>query len=134
MCASSVLASAIYALDGYSPDIATGLKHATAEGMPPSLRDAYSKVAPHPEDWPTLVAKMAQLASAFKGWPSADIRSISAPTLVIAADRDIVRIEHTVELFRMLPQAQLAVLPGTNHFSYLLERPERLLSMISAFL
>jgi pimeloyl-ACP methyl ester carboxylesterase len=102
--------------------------------MPPFLLDAYSKVAPHPEDWPTLVAKMAQLALAFKGWSSTDIRSISAPTLVIAADRDIVRIEHTVELFRMLPHGQLAVLPGTNHFSYLLERPEQLLSMISAFL
>src|SRR5258705_11800555 len=54
-----VLASAIYALDGYQPVVADGLRHLTAETMPPAMREAYAKVAPRPEDWPRLVAKMA---------------------------------------------------------------------------
>jgi pimeloyl-ACP methyl ester carboxylesterase len=129
-----VLASAIYALDGYQPVVAEGLRHATAETMPASLREAYAKVAPRPEDWPRLVAKMARLAADFKGYAPADIRSVNAPTLVITGDADIVRLEHTVELSRLLTRGQLAVLPGANHFSYLMERPDWLLAMMSTFL
>ena len=129
-----VLASAIYALDGYERVVAEGLKHATAESMPAEMRDAYAKVAPRPEDWPRLVAKMARLAGDFHGYAPTDIRSVNAPTLVIAGDADIVRVEHTLELFRMLRRSQLAVLPGASHFSYLMERPDWLLEMIRAFL
>jgi pimeloyl-ACP methyl ester carboxylesterase len=128
-----VLASAIYAVDGYQPVVAEGLRHATAETMPPAMREAYAKVAPRPEDWPRLVAKMARLATNFKGYAPTDIGSVRAATLVMAGDADVVRLEHTVELSR-LTRGQLAVLPGANHFSYLLERPDWLLAMISTFL
>ena len=97
------------------------------------MREAYAKVAPRPDDWPRLVAKMAKLATDFKGYPPTDIRSVRAPTLVMTGDADFVRLEHTVELSR-LTRGQLAVLPGANHFSYLMERPDRLVGMISAFL
>jgi pimeloyl-ACP methyl ester carboxylesterase len=40
--------------------------------------------------------------------------SIRAPTMVIAGDRDLVEVEHTVALFRSIPGAQLCVLPGTG--------------------
>ena len=129
-----VLASAIYALDGYPPVVVDGLRHATAETMPRAMREAYAKVAPRPADWPRLVAKMARLATDFKGYAPTDIRSVNAPTLVMTGDADIVRLEHTVELSRLLTRGQLAVLPGANHFSYLMESPNWLLAMISAFL
>jgi pimeloyl-ACP methyl ester carboxylesterase len=77
---------------------------------------------------------MAKLATDFKGYAPMDIRSINAPTLVMTGDADIVRLEHTLELFHLLTRSQLAVLPGANHFSYLMERPDWLLAMISAFL
>jgi hypothetical protein len=59
-------------------------------------------------------------------------------------DSDIVRPEHTVEMFRLLgggvvgdivglPQSWLAVLPGTSHVG-LLERVEWLRSMVDDFL
>jgi pimeloyl-ACP methyl ester carboxylesterase len=35
-----VLASAIYALDGYQPDITESLRHITAETMPAAMREA----------------------------------------------------------------------------------------------
>jgi pimeloyl-ACP methyl ester carboxylesterase len=63
----------------------------------------------------------------FKGNPMEDVRAITAPTLIIVGDSDVVRLDHVVELFRMLgggvmgdlgglPKSQLAVLPGTSHF------------------
>lgn len=49
--------------------------------------------------------------------PLASLKKIAAPTLVIAGDRDVIRSEHTQAMFDALPQAHLAVLPGTTHFT-----------------
>lgn len=127
------IAGTNYNNDGLYPEILEFLRHANAEDMPSELRDAYTRVAPRPEDWPTLVAKVARLGVEFQGWRPEDIRSIEAPTLVMIGDADIVRPEHAVELFRLLPHAQLAVLPGTDH-GMRLDQPEWLLSMLTAFL
>jgi pimeloyl-ACP methyl ester carboxylesterase len=69
----------------------------------------------------------------FTDWPPEMLRSIDAPTMVVVADGDIVRPEHAVEMFRLLPHARLAVLPGTDHMT-LLQRADWLVSMIEAFL
>src|SRR5262249_38895659 len=66
-----------------------------------------------------------------------------APTLLVIGDADIVRPEHTVQMFRLLgggvagdlhglTRAQLAVLPGTTHIS-VVQRVEWLVSMVTAF-
>lgn len=39
-----VLVSAIYNNEGYYPGMMEGLKHATAEAMPPIMRDMYAKL------------------------------------------------------------------------------------------
>lgn len=69
----------------------------------------------------------------FKGWRPEDIKSIKAPTLVMIGDGDIVRPEHAVQMFRLLPHAQLAVLPGSDHFA-VVQRADWILSMTKAFL
>jgi pimeloyl-ACP methyl ester carboxylesterase len=108
------------------------------------IEAAYAKVAPNPDDWPTLVAKVQQLTREFAGWSPEAVRAIAAPTLIIIGDSDIIRPEGAVELFRLLgggvpgdlaglPRSQLAVLPGTTHVT-LVERADWLLSMITAFL
>ena len=71
--------------------------------------------------------------SNFKGWTPEDLRSIHAPTLVITGDRDIVLPEHAVRMFRLLPDARLAVLPGTDHMA-IVNRSDWLVPMIGAFL
>ncbi len=40
---------------------------------------------------------------------------ISAPTLVLAGDHDLIRTEHTVDIFNHLPNGQLAILPNSTH-------------------
>jgi len=45
------------------------------------------------------------------------LRKITAPVLVMAGDRDIIRTEHTVQMFENLPNAQLAIFPGETHFA-----------------
>jgi pimeloyl-ACP methyl ester carboxylesterase len=106
--------------------------------------EAYRQVAPDPDAWTSLVVKMNELDRAGHAWPRERLAGLQVPTLLINGDADIVRPEHTGEMFRLLgggvsgdlvgiSRAQLAVLPGTSHEG-LLERVDWLSSMIVAFL
>ncbi len=119
--------------DGLYPEFWESMRHATRESMPRELQDAYRKVSPHPEQLPTFHDKCAKRMLEFKDWRPQDIRSINAPTLIMVGDADIVRPEHAVEMFRLLPHAQLAVLPGTDHMT-LVTRADWQVPMISSFL
>ena len=43
------------------------------------------------------------------------LERITVPTLVMAADNDVIRLEHTVQIYMHLPQGQLAIFPGATH-------------------
>jgi pimeloyl-ACP methyl ester carboxylesterase len=43
------------------------------------------------------------------------LEAIAAPTLVLAADHDIIRDEHTVEIYHHIPNGQLAIFPNATH-------------------
>jgi pimeloyl-ACP methyl ester carboxylesterase len=48
-------------------------------------------------------------------------------------DDDIVSIEHTVALFRAIPNSELAVVPGASH-AVVIEKPELLNRIVLDFL
>ena len=43
------------------------------------------------------------------------LAKITAPTLIVSGDHDVIRLEHTVNIFNNLPNANLAVLPNNTH-------------------
>ena len=130
-----VVASAFFSRDGGDPGFWDSMENARLEDMPTELKEAYLEVAPHPENLQSFFDKAVQRMRTFKDIPADAIRGIAAPALVIVgdADVDVERPEHAVETFRLLPHAQLAVLPGTDHMA-LMTRTEWLLPMIGGFL
>jgi pimeloyl-ACP methyl ester carboxylesterase len=62
-----------------------------------------------------------------------DLRRVDVPTLVVAGDDDLVRLDHTCALFAALPAGQLAIVPGTSH-ALPLEKPDELARLILDFL
>jgi pimeloyl-ACP methyl ester carboxylesterase len=103
--------------EGLAPGLVDLFATVKAEDIPKEFRQAYEKAAPDPKGFASLVRKVMHQALAFKGWTPEELRSIRSPALVMVGDRDIVRPEHAVEMFRQLPNAQLAVLPGRDHFA-----------------
>jgi pimeloyl-ACP methyl ester carboxylesterase len=79
-----------------------------------AMRDAYRAVAPDPAHFEEFAAKTSALVHQFPGWTD-ELRSLQVPTLLIFGDRDFSPRADVVELFGLLPDAQLAVLPGTTH-------------------
>jgi pimeloyl-ACP methyl ester carboxylesterase len=43
------------------------------------------------------------------------LAAISAPTLVLAGDHDVIRDEHTLEIYHHIPNSQLCVFPNATH-------------------
>ena len=54
----------------------------------------------------------------FSDVPDEAVQSVRAPTLIVLGDRDIVRLEHALELTRLIAGARLLILPG-GHGDYL---------------
>jgi hypothetical protein len=113
----------------------------TGSGLP----EAYAAVAPDPDGWPGLVAKVQQLVGEFEGIPATSIESITAPMMVVVGDADEIRPEHAVELFRLvgggvpgdtlgLPEDRLVVLPATTHVGVAMTAPTWLVPTIAPFL
>jgi len=40
---------------------------------------------------------------------------VTAPTLILSGDHDMIRLDHTVAIYEALPNAQLAVFPNSTH-------------------
>jgi pimeloyl-ACP methyl ester carboxylesterase len=54
----------------------------------------------------------------FKGWNDEQLKKIAAPTLLINGTKDIISPEKAVEIYRLIPNCELAILPG-EHGEYL---------------
>jgi pimeloyl-ACP methyl ester carboxylesterase len=140
-----VLASVAYKLSGIHPGLMEGLAEMKPEMMFGSpWHEEYMRIAPRPEDFATLFAKKTHMDRTIQDIPAETIAGITAPTLLIIGDSDIIRPEHAVELFRLLgggvagdlaglPKSQLAILPGTTHVT-LVQRADLLLAIIPPFL
>jgi hypothetical protein len=49
------------------------------------------------------------------GWTDDQLRNVQLPVLILVGDTDFIHVENAAEAVRLLPQGQLAVLPGTTH-------------------
>ena len=43
------------------------------------------------------------------------LEAITAPTLVLAGDHDLIRLEHIVDIYNHLPNSQLVIFPNATH-------------------
>lgn len=49
--------------------------------------------------------------------PLKDLSKIKAKVLIIAGDEDIIRNQHSLEMYENIPKAQLCIMPGETHFT-----------------
>jgi pimeloyl-ACP methyl ester carboxylesterase len=128
-----VLASAFFSHEAAEPAFWDGFASAKPDVMPKVLRDAYLAVAPHPENFERFFYKGVNLMRDFQDIPRERLQALQSPALIVCGDRDVMRPEHAVEEYRLIPNAQLVVLPGTDHMS-LTSMTEWLVPMIERFL
>jgi pimeloyl-ACP methyl ester carboxylesterase len=122
-----VAASVAYDVSGWQPAFTAFIPQMTPDmfaGTP--MEEEWKKLAPNPDGFRALAEKLIALESEPMAW-EAEVKTLTAPVLVIAGDADVSTLEHNVALFRLLgggemgdmgkplPASRLAVLPATSH-------------------
>jgi pimeloyl-ACP methyl ester carboxylesterase len=140
-----VAASGGYDARGWQPEFTAFIPQMKVEmfvAMP--FAAEYRKLAPNPDGFPALVAKLIALEKEPMAW-EADVRALKTPVLIITGDADVATLEHSVAMFRLLggggmgdmgkplPASRLAVLPATSHTAVITQH-DLLHSVIEPFL
>jgi len=98
-----------------------------------AMQAAYVAVAPDPGQFEKSAARTTAMVHEVPGLTAEQLAALRAPTLLIFGDRDFSPLADVTELYGLLPDARLAVLPGTTHMD-VPRRPELLRALVTAFL
>jgi pimeloyl-ACP methyl ester carboxylesterase len=117
-----VVVSGAYKRDGFIPGFFDGFNGATLSNMPEPLRDAFLAVTPDKDKLQIMFEKDVARMKAFSDIPNDDFNTINVPALFMVADKDVITAEHTLKMSQLVPDAQLAILPGF-HGTFIGELP-----------
>jgi pimeloyl-ACP methyl ester carboxylesterase len=114
-----VIAAGVFHHDGWIPG-AIDLDDETFR----FLADWHAEVSPDgPGHFAVVAGKMEPMHAGEPTLTAADLSKLEMPVLIMIGDRDEVRMEHAVEMYRAIPGAELAIVPGASH-GLLVEKPE----------
>jgi pimeloyl-ACP methyl ester carboxylesterase len=82
---------------------------------------------------PAFAAALVAMWRAPHGISLADLGTIAAPILLVAGDRDLITLDHTVAVFRAARDARLAIVPAADHALPAVE-PGTVAALIERFL
>ena len=101
---------------------------------PAFLEESYAELSPDgAAHYRVVVDKLAHMHQVGPTLTAEDLATIACRTLVMFGDDDEVRLEHAIALYRALPDAELALIPGTSH-GLLVEKPDLCNTMLLDFL
>ncbi|HSE09580.1 MAG TPA: alpha/beta hydrolase [Nocardioidaceae bacterium] len=98
------------------------------------LRAVYEAVSPDgPDHWPALYEKLTSMWRREPHIPLEDLARVRSRSLVMVGDDDLVKLEHSIAMYRAIPDAELAVVPGTSHVAPM-EKPDLVNHILTDFL
>jgi pimeloyl-ACP methyl ester carboxylesterase len=123
-----VAAGANYSPDGLFPEALVQLEQASAADAYNSAERAEA-LRLNPGGEAQMLSVGAKLTQLWLHSPDASelspaiLSTIAQPVLIMAGDRDEIRVEHTLEIFHALPNAALLIVPDCGH-NVFNERPQ----------
>jgi pimeloyl-ACP methyl ester carboxylesterase len=119
--------------DGQVPEFRAMIEY-WGSSLPEALHEVYDRVSPDgPEHFPVVLEKMMRMWREEPDIALSERAGVRAPVLLMQGDDDIVKVEHSATLAATLPDAQLAVIPGSSHMATL-EKPDLVNRLILDFL
>jgi pimeloyl-ACP methyl ester carboxylesterase len=122
-----VFAAGVFHRDGWEEGVLDGT-------WPDVFKQAYGEVSPDgPDHYDVVAAKLAAMHDREPAITTGELGTVACRTLIMIGDDDEVRFEHAAQMYRSLPDGELAVVPGTSH-GLLAEKPDLCNLLISDFL
>ncbi len=108
-----VFCEGVFHFDGWKPGVLDPLPQDVLE----FLGGLYGEVSPHgPGHWPSVWARLEEEHHRAPALTIDDLARIATPALLAFADTDgEVRLDHLHGMHEAMPNAQLAIVPGTGH-------------------
>ena len=124
-----VFVAGVFHHDGWMPGVID------PNNQPPEfMAVSYGEVSPDGIDhFPVVVEKLMHMHLIEPALTVDHLAEVDCRTLVMFGDDDEITLEHATSLYRALPNAELAVVPGTSH-GLLVEKPEVCNTIIVDFL
>jgi pimeloyl-ACP methyl ester carboxylesterase len=95
---------------------------------------AYGEVSPDGEGhFPVVARKIAEMARVEPHLDVAELAKVTCRSLVVFSDDDLVTPQHMIDMYAALPNAELAIVPGTSHF-LTQEKPDLVNKIVVDFL
>ena len=113
-----IVCSSFFKREGIYPQVWNFIKDGTFDSMPRELKEAFLAINNDKDALKAMHDRDRQRMIDYKDWPEEQIRSINAETLILISDADVVKPEHAVEMYRLIPKARLSIIPG-GHGEYL---------------
>lgn len=115
----AVCASGVYHYNGWQDGVLESLSTA-----PDFLKQSYGEVSPDGIDhYEAVMSKMYEMHKSEPALTKDELRTFDNQCLVMAADDDEVKLEHTIEWYYSLKNGELCIMPGTSHGMFA-EKPE----------
>ncbi|GAA1262950.1 alpha/beta fold hydrolase [Arthrobacter pascens] len=116
-----IAASTFVSRDAVPDEFWDGMAKATLADMPDTYKDADRRLNPEPGHLERLFELDRRRILDFPGWSDEQLGTITAATLVVSADRDVVTAEYAARMAGVIPGARLLIVPG-GHGDYLGEQ------------
>jgi pimeloyl-ACP methyl ester carboxylesterase len=98
------------------------------------LGPAYGEVSPDGIDhFKVVAAKIGEMAAVEPNLQASELAKVGQRSLVMFSDDDLVTLAHAVQMYDALPNAELAIIPGTSHF-LTQEKPDLVNKIVLDFL
>jgi len=107
-----IVVSSNYSRAGMIDGFFEGMGKATFADMPQPLKEGFLKVNNDESKLLNMFNKDRARRIAFEDFNEDDLKAITVPTLLMVADKDVIKTEEVLRLSHLIPNAQLVVLPG----------------------
>jgi pimeloyl-ACP methyl ester carboxylesterase len=115
---SKVVAQAAnYSTAGVRPDV---MENKTVQLFDEMAKTSYEKLSATPNEFPQLIERISTMWSTQPEWGIDDLQKIQVPVTVVLGDHDeAIRRDHTEEMVKAIPGANLVILKDVSHFAML---------------
>lgn len=90
----------------------------TFEGMPQPYKDEFLKINPDTTALHRMYERDVARMQSFPDILAEQLQSIKAPAFIIIGDKDVTTAEHVGEMYRLISNSRLAIIPG-GHGEYI---------------
>ena len=116
---------------GLKPDID---KNPTFAAFIERAGEEYRKNSPTPDEYDAFLNQIGAMWATQPNWTAAELARIRTPVMIADGEHDeAIRRDHTEELAKQVPGAQLLILPGVSHFA-MLQNPAEFNAAVLKFL